>query len=114
MKLITKKCVIAVGVICAIGLCVVIACAILVPVAEDIEHKSTWGDVSGRGYGLRIHQSKIAIPFLEREIEVQYPRVGSKRFDSCGSRNEILNYRFSSTGFHRFKSVAHNFGHSGR
>lgn len=51
-----------------------------VNVAADVEHTSSWGDLSdGRTVYFRT-KSKTAIPFVTRDTDIDFPGVSFNRF----------------------------------
>lgn len=68
-----------VGLISVIGLCPVGGIGLYDlmegPVAGGIEHQTTWGDISDDGSDVSKLEWRIALPFVQREAEVEYPRV---------------------------------------
>lgn len=66
----------AIRCLAVVGLVCVLQSAI---VAADVEHVDSWGEIE-KGSSLSRIKSKLAIPFLTRETDVDYPGVSYNRF----------------------------------
>lgn len=70
MTLFAIRCLAVVGLVCVLQSAIV---------AADVEHVDSWGNID-QGSSLSRFKTKIAIPFLTRETDVDYPGVSYNRF----------------------------------
>lgn len=52
-----------------------LVCVLQETLGADVEHEYNWGDTSGGGFIFEKSNRKIAIPFLRRTFEINFPDV---------------------------------------